>query len=136
MKISTRGRYATQAILDIAQQSKTGKPVSIRTIASRQGLSEDYLEQLLNKLKKAHLITRVRGKIGGYLLARAPFLISVKEVLEASGEELAPVYCLKNSTQCAKSASCPPRQCWQELYNEINNVLSKKTIADLIDSHG
>ena len=90
MKISTKGRYGLRALIDLAQYSEI-EPVSINSIATRQGISEGYLEQLLTLLKKAGLIKSIRGAGGGYVLAKEMNEISVGDVLRALEGSLQPV---------------------------------------------
>ena len=90
MKLSTKGRYGLRALIDLAQYSET-EPVSIGSIAARQGISERYLEQLMALMKKAGLIKSIRGAGGGYVLARDAKDISVGVVLRALEGNLEPV---------------------------------------------
>ena len=90
MKISTKGRYGLRALIDLAQYSEI-EPVSISSIATRQGISERYLEQLMTLLKKAELIKSIRGAAGGYVLAKPVEEISVGDVLRALEGSLEPV---------------------------------------------
>ena len=92
LKLSTKGRYGLRALIDLAQYSEI-EPVSISSIAARQGISERYLEQLMAKLKKAGLIKSIRGAGGGYVLAREVESISVGDVLRALEGNLEPVEC-------------------------------------------
>ena len=92
MKISTKGRYGLRALIDLAQYSEI-EPVSISSIATRQAISEGYLEQLMSMLKKAGLIKSIRGAGGGYVLARDMSEISVGDVLRVLEGSLQPVEC-------------------------------------------
>ncbi|HHV65329.1 MAG TPA: Rrf2 family transcriptional regulator [Peptococcaceae bacterium] len=133
MKLSTKGRYGVRAILDIALNQHTG-PVTIHSIAERQGISERYLEQLLLTLKKNNLIKSIRGFQGGYVLNDEPQAIRVGDVVRALEGSLAPVDCVdKNSHQtCDRQAFCATKMVWEDLANAINKVLDSYTIEDLV----
>jgi len=131
MRVSTKVRYATSAILDIALFGKE-KAVSISIISRRQKISKDYLEQLFRKLKIAQIITSQKGVYGGYKLNRKPEDITLKNIFEAVGEPTKPVFCLTDITACQNAKSCLTRTFWQELEQSINKFLQEKTIAELM----
>src|SRR5690242_1173163 len=107
MKLSTKGRYGVKAMLDLALHNSEGQ-VSLKSIAERQGLSENYLEQLFSALRKAGLVKSMRGAQGGYVLAMAAEEISVGAILRALEGSLAPVDCVSDgeSSQCSRSNGC------------------------------
>jgi Rrf2 family protein len=102
-------------------------------IARRQALSEDYLAQLLLKLKRAGLVQSVRGPGGGYMLARDPAQIRAADVLRGVEEKLAPVYCVNEDSQeiCERAPTCPTQQLWERLGQAIDEVLENVTVAEL-----
>ena len=99
MKISTKGRYALRLMLDLAQQPPT-EYVSIKSVATRQGISEKYLEQIIKMLSKSGLVESTRGKSGGYRLTRTPESYTVGEILRVTEGSLAPVSCLEEEHHC------------------------------------
>ena len=107
MKLSTKGRYGLRALIDLALYSET-EPVSINTIAERQGLSERYLEQLMALLKKNGIVKSIRGASGGYSLAKPASEISVGDILRALEGNLEPVDCggLNPEEGCSASGTC------------------------------
>lgn len=132
MKLSTKGRYAVMAMVDIANHGHTN-PVSISDISVRQGLPVNYLEQLLIKLRRKGLVESTRGKQGGYRLSSDPCLINVLEIMRAVDEPL-------KATRCdpMKSLGCQggPKKClthnlWNGLSEHITSYLSTKTLADI-----
>lgn len=134
MKLSTKGRYGLRAMLDLAVYG-IDQPVSIRSISSRQEISESYLEQLIAKLKKAGLVESVRGAGGGYQIAKSPSEISVGEVLYALEGSLNPVDCgaMTENGGCKKSGECLTKYAWQKLYQSIQNTVDNMYLSDLIE---
>ncbi len=98
MKLSTKGKYGLRAMIDLARYSEK-EPVSIGSVAVRQGISERYLEQLVALLKKAGLVKSIRGASGGYVLEKKPSEISVGDILRALEGSLEPVKCAAFDTQ-------------------------------------
>lgn len=133
MKVSTKGRYGLRAIVDLALNDKEGQ-VSLSSVAERQELSENYLEQLFSSLKKAGIVKSVRGAQGGYLLARPADKITVGDVLRSLEGTLCPVDCidLDMPTSCDKSDVCVTAPVWAKLRDKINEVVDSITIADLV----
>ncbi len=135
MKLSTRGRYGIKAMVDLAVENGK-KPVSVNTLASQQGISVAYLEQLVGALKKAKLVKSVRGVQGGYTLSRPPEDINVAEVLEALEGTTALVDCVGQAPSgCENACSCSARPLWLKLQNRINGVLQETTIKDMADDY-
>jgi Rrf2 family protein len=132
MNISTRGRYGLRALLDLALNFPQG-PVPLKDIASRQGISAKYLEQLFVELKKAGLIKSARGARGGYLLARQPPELDLYEIVCAlEGGSLHLVDCLENPEFCRRQGGCAARLVWLEMELKIKNYLRGLTLADLV----
>jgi Rrf2 family protein len=130
MKISTKGRYALKVMTDIAETGE--EPVSIRSVAERQGLSEKYIEQIVGLLVKANLLESFRGSAGGYKLTRRPEEISVGEILTATEGELFVVECLNPKNSCGKASECKTIKCWANLNRLISQFLSGVTLKDLM----
>ena len=133
MKLSSRGRYAVMALADMAA-FKTQKPVSLRDISLRQGISLLYLEQIFLKLKKKYIVNSVRGINGGYILTKDPSKIKLAEIFKAVDEKVKTVRCKRESKKgCnGKSAKCITHNLWDELEIYINNFFEKKNLSELI----
>ncbi len=131
MKVSTKGRYGLMAIVDLAVNDKE-KQVSLKSVAERQGLSENYLEQLFASLKKAGLVKSIRGAQGGYRLAKPAEKITVGDVLRSLEGTLCPVNCIDTSNSCDKVDVCVTVPVWAKLRDKINEVVDSFTIADLV----
>lgn len=135
MKLSTKGKYGLRAFIDLAVRGEK-EPVSLTSIAARQEISPNYLEQLMAKLKKAGLIESVRGVNGGYRLARPADEISVGDVLRALEGELNPVECAAidpaGDTHCAGSQTCVSKIVWKRINDSINNTVDSIYIGELV----
>jgi Rrf2 family protein len=130
--ISTKGRYALRVMIDLAEQGAE-KPVPLKDIADRQGISKKYLEIIMKDLVDAKLVRGSSGKGGGYKLLRKPEDIPVGEIVEHMEGTLAPVACLKKDVEeCPRYASCVTLPLWQELDQLVHDFLYQKTLADLI----
>lgn len=136
MRLSTKGRYGVKSMLDLALHNEDG-PVALKSIAERQGISENYLEQLFASLRKAGHVNSVRGAQGGYVLAHSPEDISVGSVLRALEGSLAPVECVveDDASKCIKSDLCVTRLVWEKIRDKVNEVVDSITLADLIEEH-
>lgn len=133
MKLSTKGRYAVMAMVDLASFS-TGKPVSLADIAERQEISLSYLEQLFGKLRKGGLVRSVRGPGGGYMLSRTAAETRVSDIIVAVDEPIRAMRCTPGSPEgCHSNKSrCLTHDLWQELGNQIQMFLSSVTLADVV----
>lgn len=134
MKITTKGRYGLRALIDLAQYSEI-EPVSISSIAARQGISERYLEQLMTLLKKADLIKSIRGAGGGYVLAKDVNDISVGDVLRALEGSLEPVECAayREEDSCAAAGGCVTKYVWQKINESINRTVDEISLKQLVE---
>ena len=133
MRISTKGRYAMQLMLDLARYN-TGEPISLKDISKRQEISEKYLEQIISLLNKGGFVSSVRGDQGGYLLNRDPKDYKVGEILRITEGDLAPVACLdQNSMECEKRTGCATVRLWQMIDDAVSSVVDKVTLQDLLD---
>ena len=132
MKISTKGKYALEIVVDLAQHSDEQHRESLKNIACRRGLSEKYLERIAKMLHSAGIVSSARGVRGGYCLSKAPEDITVLEVLAASEGELAPVDCLTKETDCGIDCrKCPTRNLWSEMWEIIKDTAAGLTIRDI-----
>ena len=130
MKISTRARYGTRAMLDLAMNYGQG-PVMVKDIAARQQVSPRYLEQLLFAVKLAGLVKSVRGIRGGFMLARPPSKIKLLQVVEALDGSIAPVSCVDQPEQYIRSPYCAAHDVWSEVKKAAEVVLDSLTLEDL-----
>lgn len=131
MKITTRGRYALDLMLDLATQGDKA-PVKLRNIAGRQKISDKYLEQIVSGLNKAGLIRSVRGAQGGYLLTRKPEEYTVGEILRVMEGNMAPVPCLEYETnECDKQENCVTIILYKKINDAVNGVIDTVTLADM-----
>lgn len=129
MKISSRGRYAIDLMVDLALYDK-GEPISVKDIARRQQISGKYLEQIVSMLQKAGMVSSIRGAQGGYRLKRKPEEYSIGSILRVTEGDLAPVACVEEGeTGCANRSTCSTIRIWQKLNSAINDVVQyfKKT---------
>jgi Rrf2 family protein len=131
MRVSTRGRYGLRAMLELAR-SFGDAPVVMADLAEREGLSRKYLHTLLTGLKAAGLARSVRGAGGGFVLAREPSEIKLKEVLSALEGSLCLVDCVADERACDRANGCTARGVWQELSGVIESMLDSITLADVI----
>ena len=133
MLISTKGRYGVMIMVYLAENDNTGHK-NLKEIAASQDLSEKYLEQIINPLTKAGLLTSFRGAQGGYALAKAPSEIAVGDILRILEGSLAPVYCVaENGETCNKLNSCNSVVVWKKIKDAIDNVVDNMTLNDLIE---
>ena len=131
MKLSTRSRYGTRILLELAR--KMGKaPVQVSEISKRQEIPAKYLEQLIRTLKKADLVTSVRGPKGGHLLAKPPENITLGQIVRLFEGQADLVECVSSPDKCHNSDNCRVRQAWKEATSVLFKSLDKITIADLI----
>jgi len=132
MKISTRGRYGTRMMLDLAAHHDQG-PTPLREVAKRQDLSVKYLEQLIIPLKAAGYIRSVRGARGGYTLARKPDKISVGQIMKVLEGGLSLVDCVEDPKVCEREKNCPTRDIWLRMSERLLEELSSLTLRDVLD---
>ncbi|MBW3566579.1 MAG: Rrf2 family transcriptional regulator [Proteobacteria bacterium] len=129
MKLTTRGRYAVTAMLDLAIHGKTG-PVCLGDIAARQDISLAYLEQLFTRLRKSELVDSTRGPGGGYRLGREPAEISVAAIINAVDEPLDSTRC-SGERDCQRGERCLTHQLWEDLSAHIVDFLKGVNLATL-----
>ena len=134
MKLTTRGRYAVTAMLDLAINGGS-RPVSLADISGRQEISLSYLEQLFAKLRREHLVTSARGPGGGYRLARNGAEIFVAEIIDAVDESVDVTNC-QGKGNCQHGETCLTHHLWEDLSGQIHDFLSQISLGDLMDGRG
>jgi Rrf2 family protein len=132
MKLSTRSRYGTRILVDLARHKDQG-PVQIGEISKRQDISVKYLEQLIRPLKQANLVTSVRGPKGGHLLAENPKNISLGQVVRLFEGQTDLVECVSFPDKCPMSDDCQVRLAWQDATEVLYEKLDATTISDLMN---
>ncbi|MGD2116953.1 MAG: Fe-S cluster assembly transcriptional regulator IscR [Chromatiales bacterium] len=134
MKLTTKGRYAVTAMLDLALHNDNG-PVTLADIADRQGISLSYLEQLFSRLRKKQLVTSIRGPGGGYSLAADAAEVHIAEVITAVDEKVDATRC-GGAGNCHNNERCLTHDLWQSLSSRIYDYLSDISLQDLVDRKG
>lgn len=132
MKLSTKGKYGLYAMFYLAQHAGSG-PQPLKAVAEIGVSSEDYLEQLLGNLRRAGLVTTVRGAQGGYQLAKAPEDITVGDIIDATEGPLTISECLSDEGSCHRAGQCKTRRVWEYLSNSINGLLQSITLRDMLE---
>ena len=136
MKLTSKGRYAVMALVDLARFDNIN-PVSLRDISLRQGISLDYLEQIFSKLKKNEIVKSIRGTQGGYVLNQNPNDIKLTNIFHAVDEKVKTVQCKKESKRgCnGKATKCITHNLWDELEIHINTFFENKSLKDLLNNN-
>jgi len=130
MRLTTKGRYAVTALLDLAIHGDDG-PVNLADISQRQGISLSYLEQLFAKLRRSELVCSIRGPGGGYRLGRKPHAIRIAHIIDAVNESVDATKC-QGKGDCQQGETCLTHHLWQDLSEQIHDFLSGISLADLI----
>lgn len=134
MKMSTKGRYAVMAMIDIGQNSH-GAPVSLNEISDRQEISQEYLEQLFGKLRRAGLVASTRGPGGGYTLARPASEIALSDVILAVDEPLRVTRCSGDAVDgCVKGQKCCAHDLWSSLGRQMMFFLESVSLEDVVEN--
>ncbi|MCY6959419.1 RrF2 family transcriptional regulator [Clostridium brassicae] len=135
MKLSTRGRYGVRAMVDLAIHYGE-MPVSIKSIAERQGISESYLEQLFSPLRKAKLIKSIRGAQGGYVLNKQPKEITAADVMEVLEGPIEISTCVDEGV-CSNSnyECCSTRLLWEKVKTSMEDIMKSVTLQDMADDY-
>jgi Rrf2 family iron-sulfur cluster assembly transcriptional regulator len=133
MKLTSKGRYAVMAMVDLAKNNAK-KPINLTEISLRQGISISFLEQIFLKLKKNNLVKSSRGPSGGYILSKSPAEITLSSVIKAVDETIKTIGCIKDSKKgCqGKSTKCMTHNLWSDLETYINNFFEKNTLKDIV----
>ena len=130
MRLTTKGRYAVTAMLDLALHKSQG-PISLSDISSRQAISLSYLEQLLSKLRKSELVSSVRGPGGGYELKRGSDEIYIAQIIDAVDESVDTTKC-QGAGDCQGGETCLTHYLWEDLSEQIHAFLESISLADLV----
>lgn len=134
MRLSTKGRYAVTAMLDLAMHHHHNQgPITLAAISEEQGISLAYLEQLFARLRRAGLVNGVRGPGGGYSLSRQPEMISIADVITAIGEGIDTTLC-QGEENCQEGERCLTHELWDKLGKEIFNFMDSITLAGFLES--
>lgn len=131
MKLSTRTRYGIRAVIELAQHEGK-RPLQLKVIAERQGISVKYLEQLMSLLRSSGFVRSIRGSKGGYILARAPEQVTLSEVFRCLEGPVTTAECTDNTDYCERAADCAAREVWVQVEEAIQGVLNSITLADMV----
>ena len=132
MKISTKGRYGTRALLDVALH-QDDSPVQLKVIAQRQQISLHYLEHIIAPLIAAGLLRSTRGAYGGVSLGKPPQEIVLSEVIQVLEGSITPVECVDDPNVCSRADICVTRDVWTEVKEAMVGVLESVTLQDLVE---
>ena len=131
MKLTTKGRFAVTAMLDLALHGHDG-PVTLAGISERQKISLSYLEQLFGKLRRRELVESIRGPGGGYLLARDAAKVSIADIIRAVEEPLDSTQC-GGRENCLENQRCMTHDLWEELNTTVYGFLASVSLSQLVD---
>ena len=131
MNLPTTVRYGARAMTELAV-AYPHRPVSVREAAENQRISPKYLEQILKPLRAAGLVEVVRGRRGGYVLARPPHSITLKDLFESLAGSVVPLPCIDHPNSCSMQDICPTQETWVEIKQAVEGVLERTTIQCLV----
>lgn len=132
MKLSTRIRYGTRLMVDLALNYNNG-PLVLNVVSKQEKVSKKYLEQIIRRLMSAHLVKSVRGPRGGYYLTKSPEKTKVLDIINAIEGPLNLIECLKNPTKCPLVNKCTTRAYWLEVQNNLKKSFANKTLKGLAE---
>lgn len=130
MWVSTKAQYGMRALVEVALGGD--RPTSLKTVAERQGLSQQYLEQIFAVLRRAEVVDSVRGAHGGYRLARPADRITALEVVELLEGSVAPVTCIEDEASCDRVGACSTEALWRDVDRAVRRVLGGTSLADMV----
>jgi len=131
LRLSTRSRYACRALVSLARAGARRRQLQLKEVASEQGISPDYLAQLVGLLRSGGLVTTHRGTGGGVALARPPSEVTVADVVRFTEGSLVPVECVDRPEVCSRAPRCAMREVWVQLTKAVERTLERYTLADL-----
>jgi len=134
MNLSTKGRYAVRAMLDLALNYNI-YPVQLKNIADRQGISRNYLERIMTSMIKAGLVRSRRGKGGGFILLKKPDEINLANILIAAEGRIGPTECAEDTSYCLRSSICTVNMIWKTVRGSIKEILTSITLKDMMDMY-
>ncbi len=132
MKLSTRGRYGTRALLELALHQEGGL-VLLKDIARKQEISQRYLEHVIRPLVAGGILRSIRGAGGGIALARPPEEIKMSDVIQLLEGSIAPTDCVDDKSICPRSDVCATRDIWCEIRDAVSKVLESTSLSDLVE---
>ena len=137
MRLTTKGRYGVRAVVNLAA-SYANRPISIKSIAGQEDISPEFLEQIFFKLKKAGIISSIRGPGGGFVLNKKVSDITLKEILDAVGEFTNPTPCTnpEEMDQCPRKEVCMMASTWGDFSDLISDFLKTLTVKDILEKSG
>jgi Rrf2 family transcriptional regulator, cysteine metabolism repressor len=130
MWVSTKAQYGMRALVEVAVGGE--RPTSLKTVARRQQLSQQYLEQIFAALRRGGIVESVRGAHGGYRVARPLDEVDALEVVELLEGSVAPVRCIDDEDACARTGRCSTESLWRDVDVAVRDVLRRTTLADLV----
>ena len=133
MNLSTRTEYGLRAVMELACNYQK-KPLPLKTIAQRQGISVKYLERIIAALKNAGIVNSTRGSLGGYELAKRPDQIKILDCFKCLEGQFVLADCIADYRSCSRFADCMVKGLWKQVNTAIENILESITLQDLIDS--
>jgi len=136
MRITTRGRYALRASLALAMLEKNGGPVSINTLSEQENISSVFLEQIFFKLRKAGIVSSTRGPGGGFCFAQPLDKLTVKQLLDAAGENLELTFCDKRLEDCERVGDCMAHHVWFDATILVGKYFEGITLASILKNYG
>ena len=136
MRITTRGRYALRASLALAKLGINREPVSINSLSEQENISSVFLEQIFFKLKKAGIVSSIRGPGGGFCFAQSLDKLTVKQILEAAGEDLDITFCDKRSGNCEWIGECMSHHVWIDVNEMVKNYFAGITLSSILEKYG
>jgi Rrf2 family protein len=131
MKVSTRGRYATCALITLAENYGSG-PISLKRISQEQKISMKYLENIMRLFISSGVVMSVKGKAGGFMLVKEPKAIKMGDIVATAEGIVMPIHCVADSSKCPRVLTCPAKYMWKGLQESIFNELNSQTLADLV----
>ena len=135
MRITTRGRYALRASLALAKMGEGNKPVSVSALSEQENISSVFLEQIFFKMRKAGIVSSIRGPGGGFCFAKPLNELTAKEILDAAGEELDITYCDKRNDSCVRIGQCISHNVWVDVNELVKKYFANITLASILERH-